>query len=99
MVKHVIIWDLKDEFSDEKKAELKAEIKRSLESLNGKIEGLKELKIITDILGSSNGDIMLDSVFTDEEALKAYAADPLHVAAAEVVKSSTKARKCIDFKI
>lgn len=99
MVKHIIIWDIKEEYSAEKKAEVKAAIKESLESLNGKIEGMTELKVITDILGSSNGDVMLDSVFTDENALKGYQTNPLHVAAAQVVRDNTCARKCIDFEI
>ena len=40
MVKHVILWQLKDEYSDEQKAEIKAGIKEGLESLKGKIPGL-----------------------------------------------------------
>ena len=39
MVKHVILWQLKDELSAEEKAAVKAGIK-GLESLSGKIPGL-----------------------------------------------------------
>ena len=34
-------------------------------------------------LASSNADVMLDSVFESEEALKAYAVHPEHVAVAD----------------
>ena len=37
MVKHIIIWNLKDELSDAEKQERKQLIKQGLESLIGKI--------------------------------------------------------------
>ncbi|MDE6053898.1 MAG: Dabb family protein [Lachnospiraceae bacterium] len=40
MVKHVILWQLKDELSDSEKAEVKDGIKAGLEALKGKIPGL-----------------------------------------------------------
>ena len=45
MVKHVILWQLKDELTAEEKATIKKEMKESLEALVGKIPGLVELKI------------------------------------------------------
>ena len=40
MVKHVILWQLKDELSDAEKAAVKAGIKEGLEGLAGKVPGL-----------------------------------------------------------
>ena len=48
MVKHVILWQLKDEFSAEEKESIKAGIKDGLEGLQGKIDGLVEIKVQTD---------------------------------------------------
>ena len=45
MVKHIIIWKLKDEI--ENKSLRKAEIKASLEDLVGRIDGLLEMHILT----------------------------------------------------
>ena len=70
MVKHMILWQLKDEYSQEEKQQIKAEIKKGLEDLQGKIPGLVEIKVQTEYLASSNADLMLDSSFVDEEALK-----------------------------
>ena len=42
MVKHVILWQLKDELSDAEKAAVKAGIKEGLEGLAGKVPGLVE---------------------------------------------------------
>ncbi len=99
MVKHIILWQLKDEFNDAKKSEIKLGIKENLEALNGQIEGLIDIKVITEGLASSNADVMLDSSFVSEQALKGYAVHPKHVAAADgFVRPYTKTRMCLDFE-
>ncbi|MBQ8614168.1 MAG: Dabb family protein [Ruminiclostridium sp.] len=100
MVKHIIIWTLKDSFSDSEKEEIKKNIKSGLEGLMGKIEGLTEIRVQTDRLPTSTGDLMLDSTFTSAEALKAYATHPAHVEVADRdVRPFTAQRSCLDFEI
>ena len=100
MVKHVILWTLKEELSVEEKATVKAEIKAGLEGLAGKIPGLLEIKVYTEGLPSSNVDLMLDSSFVDEAALKSYAVHPEHVAVADgKVRPYTATRSCMDFEV
>lgn len=99
MVKHVILWQLKDKLSAEEKNDVKKGIKEGLEGLAGKIPGLLEIKVQIDGLASSNADVMLDSSFTDEEALKGYAVHPDHVAVADgKVRPFTKTRACLDYE-
>lgn len=100
MVKHIILWQLKDELSAEEKAEVKKGMKEGLENLKGKIPGLLEIKVQTEGLVSSNAEVMLDSTFESEEALKVYATHPEHVAVADgKVRPYTKTRLCLDFEI
>lgn len=100
MVKHVIIWTLKEGYSDEEKSKIKSGIKNGLEGLMGKIPGLTEIKVNIDALPSSNADLMLDSTFESEDALKGYAVHPEHVAVADgLVRPYTAARSCLDFEI
>lgn len=100
MVKHVILWQLKDELSEESKAVVKEDIKAGLEGLAGKIPGLIEIHVNTEGLASSNADVMLDSSFEDEESLKGYAVHPAHVAVADgVVRPNAKLRVCMDYEI
>ena len=100
MVRHIILWQLKDEFTAEQKAQIKAEIKSSVEALLGVVPGLLDIKIQIDHLDSSNADLMLDSTFADEEALKGYAIHPEHVKVAnEKVRPFTKSRSCLDFEV
>ncbi len=99
MVKHIILWQLKDELSAEEKKVVKAGIKEGLEGLVGKIPGLLEVKVQTEGLASSNAEVMLDTTFTDEAALKGYATHPEHVAVADgKVRPYTKTRLCLDFE-
>lgn len=100
MVKHIILWQLKDEFSEEEKVSIRAGIKEGLEGLAGKIPGLVEIKVQTEMLASSNVDVMLDSTFVDEAALKGYAVHPAHVEVADTkVRPYTKTRACIDYEV
>ncbi len=98
MVKHIILWQLKDEFTPEQKADIKAGVKEGLESLKGKIPGLIDIHVQIDSLESSNADMMLDSTFEDEASLKGYSVHPEHVKVADSkVRPYTKSRSCLDF--
>ena len=70
-----------------------------LEALNGKIDGLLSIKVVTDALASSNADMMLDSCFESAEALAGYQVHPLHKAAANgYVRPFVEVRLCLDFE-
>jgi hypothetical protein len=59
-----------------------------------------DIKVNINGLASSNADLMLDSTFESEEALKGYAVHPEHVAVADgKVRPYTKIRSCLDFEI
>lgn len=99
MVKHIILWKLKDTFSETEKQKIKSGIKEGLEGLQGKIPGLISVKVQTEHLDSSNADLMLDTSFEDEKALKGYSAHPEHVAVANSkVRPFTQVRLCLDYK-
>lgn len=98
MVKHIILWQLKEELSAEEKQKVKEEIKEGLESLKGKIPGLLDIRVEINPLESSNAEVMLDSSFESEEALKGYAVHPEHVKIADSkVRPFTKTRTCMDY--
>lgn len=99
MVKHVILWTLKEEFSDAQKADIKKGIKEGLEGLKGQIPGMIDIKVNINPLASSNCDLMLDSSFEDEASLKEYAVHPAHVAVADgKVRPFTASRVCMDYE-
>lgn len=97
MVKHMIVWKFKDEL--ENKAERAAQIKAALEDLVGKIEGLTEMRILTEGLPCSSGDLMMDSTFDSADALAAYQKHPLHVAIADgLVRPAMASRLSFDYE-
>jgi len=101
MVKHIILWRLREDLTAEEKERVKQDIKAGLEGLAGRISGLLDIRVNVDgRLDSSNADVMLDSTFTDEAALRAYAVHPEHVAVADgKVRPYTCLRTCLDYLI
>ena len=80
MIKHIILWKLKEEHNN---ISVKEGIKAGLEGLTGKIPGLVEISVQICGLESSTADVMLYSVFEAEKSLKEYAVHPDHVFVAD----------------
>lgn len=101
MVKHIILWKLREDLTPEEKVTVKKEIKKGLEGLVGTVPGLLEVKVRIDgLIDSSNADLMLDCTLESAEALRGYAVHPAHVAVANgKVRPYTVLRTCIDFEI
>lgn len=86
--------------TEQEKQEVKQGIKASLENLQGKIPGLVDIKVNAEGLASSNADVMLDSTFENEEALKGYSVHPEHVKVADSkVRPYTAVRVCMDYEV
>lgn len=100
MVKHIILWKLREDLSAEEKRERSLAIKQGLEGLKGQVPGLIDIHVQIDgRLETSNADIMLDSTLDSFESLKGYAVHPAHVAVANgYVRPYTAVRTCLDFE-
>ena len=94
MVKHVILWQIKDEYDEAQKAQIKQGIKEGLEGLQGKVPGLLEITVYIDPLKTANCDVMLDSKFESEAALNGYTVHPDHVEVA-----TTKVRPFVSSRV
>lgn len=101
MVKHIILWTLNESLQGQEKRQVLEEIKSGLESLQGVIPGLVDIRVQIDhIIDTSNCDLMLDCTLESEEALRAYAVHPAHVAVANSkVRPFTIQRVCLDFEV
>ena len=96
MVKHIILWKLKEEHNN---ISVKEGIKRELEGLIDKIPGLVEIEVQTTGLASSTADVMLYSEFEDEKSLQEYATHPIHRFVANTyVKPFAQEKMCLDFE-
>ena len=101
MVKHIILWKLREDLSETEKVAIKRDIKAGLEGLVGQVPGLLSVTVHIDgRLESSNCDLMLDSTLESAEVLKGYAVHPAHVAVANgKVRPFTCQRTCLDFEV
>ena len=100
MIRHIVAWNFRDEFNMEENKKYAEEIKRELENLKNLIDGIVSIEVLTNPLFSSDADILLDSVFVDEEAYKEYQVHPEHVRVGNnFVRPRTCNRKCVDFYI
>lgn len=98
MVKHIILWQLREDIDEAEKPEILKNIKEGLEGLMGQIEGLNDIHVYISNLPTSNADVMLDCSFNSEDALNAYSTNPKHVAVKDSrIVPYTRSRTCIDF--
>jgi len=97
MIKHVILWKIKDEAD---KASVAQGVKAGLEGLVGVVPGLLRAQVVIGEMNSCTADVMLDSDFESVEALKAYKTHPAHVAVADgKVRPYMEVRLCMDYEI
>jgi hypothetical protein len=99
MVRHIVIWKLKDEFREELKSSVLRKIGEELENLTHQIDGIVDLKVVTSALPSSSADVMLDSLFRDANALEAYQVHPAHQNVALLIHDVMQSRTCLDYLI
>ena len=97
MIRHLVMWQMKDGTSPQDARDNAVRVKQALEGLQGKIEGLVSIRVIIDLLPSSTRSMLLDSVFESEAALAHYQNHPEHLKAAAIVRSVTQDRVCMDF--
>lgn len=97
MLRHVILWQLKDELTGEEKQKIKQKIKDGLEALNGRVLGVERIEVHINGLPASTADVMLE-VRSSESALAEYAADPEHQkVAAEKIRPFVKTKLVLDY--
>ena len=100
MVKHIVMWKLKEEAEGRNKAENAKAIKEALEALNGEIDGLEEIEVGIDISNTElSADIALYSEFESKAALENYQDDPRHKAIKPLVGKATKERRMVDYEV
>ena len=100
MIKHIVMWTLKDQAEGKSKAENLAIMKARLEALPGLVPGVLELEVSTSPFASvPPTDIVLYTVFARKEDLAAYAVHPEHLKVVDFVKAVVAERRVIDYEV
>lgn len=95
-VRHIVTWKLSGESVEDRDVQA-GEIVAVLEPLEGRIAGLRSLRLYRNTLNhDGNWDLTLESVHDDADALSLYAEHPEHLAAAAVVRQHAVGRVCVD---
>jgi Stress responsive A/B Barrel Domain len=99
MIKHIVMWRLKDHANGNDKATNKLLIKQKIEALNGKIPGMLKLEVGIDYSATDQScDLALYSEFISQQALNDYLVHPDHKAAAVFIGEVRSERYLVDYE-
>lgn len=99
MIRHVVMWKLKNHAEGRSRPENAARIAEMLESLPAKIPEILSLQVGFDIVrGEGSFDVVLMADFDDLEALGRYQRHPDHMMVAEFVTKVRETRAAVDYE-
>ena len=98
MVKHIVMFKLKDTLSKEEKQVVMNDFKAAIEALTGQIDVIRKVFVGLNINEAEQWDICLESEFESLDDVKLYAAHPAPVAAAGILKDAKQDRACVDYE-
>ncbi len=99
MVKHIVLWKLKEEYTAEDKQRVFNELNTQLDDLLKTIKGFLAFEMGLSSNEKNVYDISLYSEFTDMEALNYYADHPEHVKVVKYLGEHVADRAAVDYQV
>ncbi|WP_027796388.1 Dabb family protein [Paraburkholderia acidipaludis] len=100
MIRHIVMWQLKESAEGATREENLVKFKALLEGCRNLVPGTLHLEVGLAEPGlASTFDIALVSDFADKAALDAYQDHPDHVVVKQFAKAVTEGRQCVDYVI
>lgn len=99
MVKHIVLFKLKDEVPAEEKLAVMKAFKAAIEALPAKIDVIRKIEVGLNINPAEAWHIALYSEFDTLEDVKYYATHPDHVAAGKLLAAVKENRACVDYEM
>lgn len=100
MLRHVVMWQFKDEAEGRTKAENCRHIKQMLEALPAKISYIRRLEVgINEYSSAMSSDMVLITEFDSKDDLDLYAVNPDHVKISEYVGKVRQSRTVVDYNL
>ncbi|MBD3245831.1 MAG: Dabb family protein [Candidatus Omnitrophica bacterium] len=98
MLKHIVMWKIKDVHEGTPKEELIAELTRRLKELKTSVPGVQRLEVGRNVSPRPTAlDLVLVTEFKDDEALQHYRNHPAHLEVVEYVKKVAAAGYVVDY--
>jgi heme-degrading monooxygenase HmoA len=99
MIKHIVMWKLKDQAEGAGRAANAAKMKALLDGCRDVVPGIVEFEVALAQPGlEATYDVVLYSVFADKAALDAYQDHPKHVAVKPFIGAVRLERQCMDYE-
>ncbi|MDO5707565.1 MAG: Dabb family protein [Andreesenia angusta] len=99
MIKHIVMWNFKENANGKSKKENILEAKEKIEGLKNIIESIIDLELGVNIDGlTGNYDLVLYTEFKDEEGLEYYQKHPEHLPIVDYMREVVESRACVDYK-
>ena len=97
MVKHIVLFKLKNEVPVAEKQAVALKFKAAIEALPLVIPFIKHVEVGININPDEQWNIALYSEFNTMDEVKAYASHPAHVAAAKLLADVKESSACVDY--
>ncbi|KAA6331439.1 hypothetical protein EZS27_019947 [termite gut metagenome] len=98
MVKHIVLFKLKEDVPQNEKISLMTKFKEAIESLPAKISGIRKIEVGFNTNPGESWHIAIYSEFNSLEDVQAYAIHPEHVAAGKIIAGIREIRACVDYQ-
>lgn len=98
MVKHIVLFKLKDDILVDKKLSAMNQFKKAIEALPSEIPFIRKIEVGLNMNSSESWNIALYSEFDSLDDVKAYAVHPAHVAAGKILAEVKESRACVDYE-
>jgi quinol monooxygenase YgiN len=100
MLKHIVMWKLKDHAEGLDRAANAQKMKELLDACAGIVPGILKFEVALAQPGlEATYDVVLYSEFADRAALDAYQDHPQHVALKPFIGAVREARQCMDYEV
>ena len=99
MVRHVVMFKLKEDLDPTDKQEAMECFQKGIMSLPAKIPYIRSIEVGFNVNPTESWDICLNSLFDSLDDVVAYGINPAHVAVASALKPKVLLRGCVDFEI
>ncbi len=99
MVKHIVLFKLKDDVPAPEKMEAISLFKQSIENLPAIIPFIRKIEVGVNINPKETWSIALYSEFDTLEDVERYATHPEHIKAGQLLAHVKESRACVDYTI
>ena len=100
MIKHIVMWKLKENAEGNERLANAREMKRRLDECAHIVPGILAFEVTLAQPGlEATYDVVLYSEFENRQALEAYATHPTHKALVPFIGAVREARQCMDYEV